>query len=122
MRGMRQAGQRRNAIHRSIENQFGPLRRTSIFESLGLQSTLIDQISSFLNQLVRRAAWLEWAEPSRGVQFILHVSIAVLGPAHKRRAAKHLAFCMLSKNLFATEAVLRRDYRSVIETAPDRRD
>ena len=91
VRRVRQLGQRGDGVHRRVEDQLRPLRRTSIVQSFGLQSRCIDQCGQFFDQLEGRVCRLERPHPGRSIEFVVHVIVGKARAAHEGGAANHVA-------------------------------
>src|SRR5690349_19151051 len=83
VRGVRQLGERRDAVDGCVEDELGPLRGTGISERLSFQTRLFDQLGKFFHQFVRRVCWLKGTHPRRRVQLVMYVVVGKAGAAHE---------------------------------------
>src|SRR5215469_18427811 len=104
---MRKAGQGRHAVHRSVKNQLGPLCRTRIPQRVRLESALYQQLGSLLHYCERRVARLKWPKPSRRIEFVLDMCIAVPRSTHECRPTDNMPASMCRDDLLAAQAILR---------------
>jgi len=65
---VRQLGERGYGIHRSIEDEFGPLRGAGVGERFRLEATGDDEIGATAHHVHGRARGLERAESGSGVE------------------------------------------------------
>lgn len=119
MDAVRQLGQRGNGVDRSIKDEFGPLCRPRIWQRHGLKARRVDQLGGFLNDSEWRIRRFERTHPSRGVEFVLYVRVAVARAAHERGSANHEAACEVRDNFLATEPVLRGKDSAFLEEMSD---
>src|SRR5580692_1500083 len=119
MRRMRQPGQCGYSIDGRVENQFRPLRRSRIRQSFGFEATSVDQVSSISYHRVRSMTRLEGTDPGCGIEFILHMSIAVLRAAHESGPSNNLPRRMSGNNFLASQPVLRRNDCAPVKTVAD---
>src|ERR1700722_7809812 len=64
-------------------------------------------------------ARLKGANPGCGVEFVLHMRVAMLGAAHESRAPNHLPAGVGGNDLFAPQPVLCGNNRTLVETMAD---
>src|ERR1700756_3925890 len=100
---MWQPRQRRNTIHRCVEYELRPLRRSRILERLGLQSPGHNQVGRFFDHGERSVAGLEGSHPGRGIQLVLDMGITVACAAHKCGRADYISSRMLRDDLLAAQ-------------------
>ena len=80
---MREVGERRDRVHRRVEDQLRPLRRPQVGEGARPQARLDEQRLDLLRVLERRRAG-ERPEPRLGVELVLDVRVGVADAAHER--------------------------------------
>src|SRR2546421_1923585 len=102
VRRVRQSRERRNTVHRGIENQLRPLRGLGILESLGFQSSGNHERRGFLDHRERRACGLERPHPCWSVEVVLDVSVAVTSTTHESGATNDVASSVARNDLFAS--------------------
>src|SRR5215470_16575705 len=86
---------RSDGVYRGIEDEFGPLRGTSIFERHSLKAKRIDQLRSFLNQGERRFRWFKRTHPRGCVELIAHMRVGDARAAHKSCAPHDVSVSQL---------------------------
>jgi len=91
-------------------------------QGLGFQTTRDDQLCRLLDQCIRRITRFERADPGGGIQLVLHMGVAVPSAAHEGCTSNYISAGVRSNDLFATEPVLCRNDRTLIEAVSHRSD
>src|SRR5437667_8634177 len=84
-------------------------------EGLSLQSASHDQRCRFLYQRIRSSGGLEWPDPCRSIQFVLHACVAMPCAAHESRAPDYITASVSGDDFLTPQPVLRGNDRSFVE-------